>query len=200
MNRNIARHYDFGPLDVSESLSSDRFDDLLDDGDYLKIPVKLFVKNFKTVANGPIAAAFNNKYLGCAYQLIDDMADSAAELMTEITGRARACARGCDACCYFMEISASGIELEEIVQYIRTEMADDLKEELIGQQTEAPDYKKFQKQPCPFLLRKTGMCAIHPVRPLSCRMTFSMVKCDLENEKDEESEYGILPCLKALGP
>ena len=61
MNRNIARHYDFRPLDVSESLSSDRFDDLLDDGDYLKIPVKLFVKNFKTVANGPIAAAFNNR-------------------------------------------------------------------------------------------------------------------------------------------
>ena len=97
---------------------------------------------------------------------------------------AAACQAGCDACCYYADMDATGLEFEEIVHYIKHTMPAPRRQHLYQQVTETPEYTRHQHQPCPFLDRTDGQCGIYPVRPMGCRGLLATKTCHLDREED----------------
>ena len=106
-----------------------------------------------------------------------------------------ACSKGCDACCHFTQVNASGLEFEEIINCVENVMPPALKKILLDQVRNEPDYQEHGFSACPFLVRADGRCGIYPVRPLPCRSFGSVIRCSLE--KGETS--GIEIFQKAFG-
>lgn len=75
---------------------------------------------------------------------------------------ALACAKGCDVCCRQKDIPLYPHELVGIYWYASEKLGEPVRGEVYSRLA-----AHGPAEPCPFLL--SGACAIHPVRPFSCR-------------------------------
>lgn len=82
----------------------------------------------------------------------------------EATGRSLACARGCATCCRtHADIPVYPLELMGMYWFVVEKLAGDLRQRVRVQLE-----KHKQLESCPFLV--DDACAIHPVRPMACRL------------------------------
>lgn len=98
-----------------------------------------------------------------AYAVIDEGVSFAIKRHKEKYSAEPACKKGCSTCCRIhKDIPVYPLELVGIYWFVMEKIADPgrgiLKEQLLN-------YK--MGHPCPFLLNDS--CAIHPLRPVSCR-------------------------------
>jgi Fe-S-cluster containining protein len=76
--------------------------------------------------------------------------------------RALACSQGCDNCCHQKDIPVYSHELPALYWYASEKLEQSIKE-TVRKQMES----HARGAPCPFLVDHA--CAVHPVRPVSCR-------------------------------
>jgi Fe-S-cluster containining protein len=93
-----------------------------------------------------------------------DTAVAAGIREAEAAGRCLACARGCAACCRtHTDIPVYPLELMGLYWFVLTQLPSVLRVRLAAQ------LAQWQRFPaCPFLLDEA--CAIHPMRPMACRL------------------------------
>ncbi len=146
-------------------------------------------KKFLSQFNEPIKALnkkeypHHNRILAFAHSLCDLVVEKAKDKLAILKMKA-ACEAGCDACCYYTDMDATGIEFEEIIRYIHKDMPEATKQILLKQVQEEPDLKTHGQKPCPFLIRSQGCCGIYPVRPVGCRSLLATKRCRLDVEED----------------
>ncbi len=97
-----------------------------------------------------------------AYAVIDTGIDVAIRREEKQRGAAIACRQGCDVCCRQKDIPVYPHELVGIYWYA-AEQLDPVSREVVQQQL----VDRRLDSPCPFLVDHA--CAIHPLRPASCR-------------------------------
>ena len=73
-----------------------------------------------------------------------------------------ACSRGCKSCCLNPRLPITSVEFAAITWYAAEKLAGETREKVKGQLA-----RRASSPQCPFLVE--GVCAIYPVRPLSCR-------------------------------
>jgi Fe-S-cluster containining protein len=97
-----------------------------------------------------------------AYHIVDRGVSQAIESELQ-KGRKLACGKGCSSCCKTQkDIPVYPLELVGLSWYVIEKISGLRRQELIDR------LKNFNgKEPCPFLIQ--GICAVHPVRPVSCR-------------------------------
>ncbi|MFO0759287.1 MAG: YkgJ family cysteine cluster protein [Byssovorax sp.] len=110
--------------------------------------------------------------------------------------RALACGPGCSSCCH-VHVEATGPELMAIAAFIREALTDEaqraLKDALdrtLQRVADLDDEARWEARiPCA-LLDPSGLCAIHPVRPLRCRAFHSLdaAACRAAFEGRDEAE------------
>lgn len=97
-------------------------------------------------------------------QGVIDAAVAAGIARGETLGRRLACARGCAACCRsHADIPVYPLELMGIYHFVLERLRGTLRARLADQLARSPTLPG-----CPFLVDEA--CAIHPVRPMACRL------------------------------
>ncbi|MBF0276977.1 MAG: YkgJ family cysteine cluster protein [SAR324 cluster bacterium] len=157
-----------------------------------RVAARKFLARFQGQAKVVDAADFphQNRLLALGHSYCENVAQKAKEKLAEM-GLNSACHSGCDACCYYAEMDATGLEFEEIVRYVRQAMPAAVRAELYHQVEETPDFTKHQHRPCPFLDRSKGNCGIYPVRPMGCRGLLATKVCRLDVEEDTGLETTV---------
>ncbi len=122
-----------------------------------------------------------NRFIALLHLLCDSVSKLTRKRM-EVESQSAVCGNGCDACCYFAEITSSRTEFDEIRHYLHSNMAADACSKLDQQWFVQENEHSSAVQPCPFLLQDQGCCSIYPVRPLGCRLLLSSRKCSKEDE------------------
>jgi len=122
-----------------------------------------------------------NRYTALLHLLCDSVSLMTRKRMEGET-KAVACEHGCDACCYFADITSSQTEFDEIKHYLHSKMGKDIQSKLYQQWSTQGSKDYSDDQPCPFLLKDQGTCSIYPVRPMGCRLLLSSRKCIRENQ------------------
>mgnify|MGYP001149803340 CR=1 FL=1 len=101
--------------------------------------------------------------LKAVYRRID-AAVAAGIAQAQAGGRRLACARGCAACCRtHADIPVYPLELMGLYWFVLTQLSSPLRVRLAARLAE---WRTLSA--CPFLLDEA--CAIHPVRPMACRL------------------------------
>jgi len=77
-------------------------------------------------------------------------------------GRTLACGKNCDVCCHQPDIPLYPHELPGIAWYVSEKLGPDIKVRVLDQCS-----RHAKGSPCPFLVDR--VCAVHAVRPISCR-------------------------------
>ncbi|MBF0288114.1 MAG: YkgJ family cysteine cluster protein [SAR324 cluster bacterium] len=125
----------------------------------------------------------HNRLLAYAHSLSDTVVKKAKDKLAAMKTPV-ACESGCDACCYYTDMDATGGEFEEIIHYMGHEIPAAIKQALLQQVVDEPDFTQHSHKPCPFLVRSQGCCGIYPVRPMGCRSLLATKKCLLEVQED----------------
>lgn len=132
------------------------------------------------------------------------------EKCLKLSGYQIACKKGCSVCCYEL-VTCTGMEFTEIVKYVRSLSEAERKAVISGTRRAVRAWRKrFSKQrkafitdtselvkmyrdwfgrSCPFLCREDGSCRIYPVRPIDCRTTTSLEKCELPHLSAERFRF-----------
>ncbi len=111
-----------------------------------------------------------------AYHLVDEgVADALEEEQSERPLKI-ACSKGCANCCKSQsDIPIYPLEMMGISWYINEVVEDPIREQLLNQME-----NYTESSPCPFLLN--DLCAVHVIRPVSCRIFMVFNKPCEENE------------------
>ena len=119
-----------------------------------------------------------------------------------------ACGPGCSSCCtthlwttslearYLKEILPSELEARFLAlkEYPRPGTTPNTMALLLMQGKNPPEDQMTALSPCP-LLSSQNLCSVYERRPLTCRVMFSQVKCELSGEAIMPSEFLALSSL-----
>lgn len=120
----------------------------------------------EAVTAKPAAGAAGPAWLAALLEIqrIIDTAVAAGIARAEKAGRRLACARGCAACCRtHADVPVYPLELMGIYWFAMERLGEPLRERLKAQLA-----RWRELDACPFLV--DDVCAIHPVRPMACRL------------------------------
>ncbi len=164
-----------------------------------RISVQKFLNGLQHTMKDLPASTFpyRNRLLGAAHTTYSLAANMAADTL-ENQQTPIACGVGCDACCYYTDMDAVGLEFEEIIHYILNEMPLETRYTLWQQVSQEPNFTKHGHRPCPFLLRDSGNCGIYPVRPMGCRALLATKRCQLDVEEDTGLQETVRHFAEAL--
>lgn len=99
-----------------------------------------------------------------AFFAVDKGLDEAVRHEERRRGQKRACVKGCDVCCRFQtDLPVYPLEMAGVYWYAIEQLQGGMRETL---KTQLSGYRQAAR--CPFLI--DAVCAIHPVRPIGCRL------------------------------
>lgn len=190
--------YNYGPISGSQAIKTkfEQFENLKSNKEANKVPIKQYLRTIRGEGQNISSSGYpyKSQTLSVTHAMADIIFLKVVETL-ESQEQPFACAKGCDACCHFSQVNASGLEFEEIINCVENVMPPALKKILRDQINKDPDYQEHGYSACPFLVREDGRCGIFPIRPLPCRSFGSTLRCELE--KGETT--GIEIFQKAFG-